>query len=193
MRRLKAPICPETGTVWAPSFDHKVKDPVAEDVPVGRTVRVVLLEGNYVALNDGEGGPWRQARDEVDEVWFVEVSEEAAVERLVRRHVAAGIAKDEDSARERAWKSDMRNGREILEKLERGKVTEWVGSREDAGWRPEKGGVGKDRVEEERGEKRVDGVEGSEETRPLVGRSETMESLVSQNSIVEMAGNGVGM
>lgn len=181
VRKLREPICPETGTIRAPSFDHAVKDPVENDIAIPASVRVVLLEGNYVAMNDGA---WKEARDLVSEVWFVDVSEETAVERLVERHVRAGISGDEQHARKRAWESDIRNGREILARLDRDQLTQWVRSQEDRAWAPEGGGTGEQRAMEESGEKAA---------RPPVLRSETIGSQVSQNSIVEMARNGVGM
>lgn len=181
VRSLREPICPETGTIQAPSFDHAIKDPVQDDIAIHPSVRVVLLEGNYVALNEDA---WREARDLVSEVWFVDVSEDTAVERLVKRHVKAGISENEEHARKRAWENDIRNGREILEKLDRDHVNEWVTSKEDKAWAPEGTRAGEDRAKEESGEKDI---------RPPVLTSETFGSRMSQNSIVEMAGNGVGL
>lgn len=133
VKKLRAPICPESKTIYAPSFDHAVKDPVADDIPVAPTVKVCVFEGNYLALNKDE---WAEAALLMDEIWWVEVDENVARERLVRRHIKAGIAKDEEEARRRADENDLVNGREIIE----GRVDmvhEWIVSREDDAWKPE--------------------------------------------------------
>ncbi len=69
----------------------------------------------------------------MDESWFVEVDFEVAGERLVPRHVKAGIAKDEEAAWRRVRENDLVNGREIVDF--RGVVDEVVISREDAAFR----------------------------------------------------------
>ena len=69
----------------------------------------------------------------MDELWFVEVDFGVARKRLVKRHVEAGIAADEEEAGRRADENDLVNGREIVEgRLE---VQEVVVSREDEGWK----------------------------------------------------------
>jgi pantothenate kinase len=51
----------------------------------------------------------------MDELWFVEVDFEVARKRLIKRHVLAGIAKDEVEADRRARENDLVNGREIVD------------------------------------------------------------------------------
>lgn len=80
------------------------------------TIKVCLFEGNYVALDKEE---WAEAAALMDEIWWVEVDENLARQRLVRRHVKAGIVKDEEEARRRADENDLPNGREII----RGRVS----------------------------------------------------------------------
>jgi pantothenate kinase len=46
VQRLREPLTDATTTVFAPSFDHAVKDPKENDIAVGRTHRIVVLEGN---------------------------------------------------------------------------------------------------------------------------------------------------
>ena len=75
----------------------------------------------------------------MDECWFVEVEEDVAARRLVKRHVAAGIAANEDEAMERVRNNDLVNGREIREN--RSNIDETVVSIEDKEWLPEKQGV----------------------------------------------------
>lgn len=135
VKKLREPLCPETGTIYAPSFDHAVKDPVANDIPIAATSRIIVMEGNYLSLGKGE---WKEAAQLMDELWFVQVDEDVARERLTKRHVASGISEDEEAGRRRADESDLINGKEIVEY--RMDVDEVIHSREDNGWRPEKQG-----------------------------------------------------
>lgn len=142
VKRLREPLCPETGTLFAPSFDHAVKDPKAEDIAIPASSRVVVMEGNYLSLGTG-AAEWREAAGLMDELWFVEVEFEVARSRLVKRHVASGIAGNEEEGGKRADENDLVNGREIVEgRLE---VHEVIVSREDGAWRPEEQGIEKQR------------------------------------------------
>ncbi|KAF6833933.1 hypothetical protein CPLU01_05228 [Colletotrichum plurivorum] len=128
---LREPLLPGGASppVLAPSFDHAVKDPKADDIAVLATHRIVVLEGNYLAL---DRAPWSDAARLLDELWFVDVDFEVARRRLIARHVKAGIAKDEEEADKRARENDLVNGREIVDC--RMKVDEVVVSREDDEW-----------------------------------------------------------
>lgn len=112
VRALREPLTPLTKPIYAPSFDHAVKDPVDDDIAIAPTVRVIFFEGNYLSLNRE---PWDQIAGLMDELWFVEVDFEVARRRLVRRHVKAGIAANEEEADVRARENDLVNGREIVE------------------------------------------------------------------------------
>jgi pantothenate kinase len=132
VKELRRPICPETQACYAPSFDHAVKDPVEDDIAIAASVRIVIFEGNYCSLNHG---PWKEAAELMDELWFVDVGFDTARKRLIHRHVKAGIAKDEIEAGKRADENDLVNGREIVEN--RLDVHEIVTSKEDAEWAPD--------------------------------------------------------
>ena len=136
VRALREPVCPESTTLYAPSFDHAVKDPVADDLAIAPSVRIVVFEGNYLML-DKE--PWREAAGFMDEKWFVDVEFEVARRRLMRRHVEAGIAVDEEEAGRRADENDLVNGREIVDL--RLHADEVVVSKEEESWGPESQGV----------------------------------------------------
>lgn len=129
------PLAPEDGarfppgTVLAPSFDHAVKDPKADDIPILPSHRIVVFEGNYVAL-DKE--PWRSAAALMDEIWFVEVDFDVARRRLAERHVRAGIVDSVEAGDRRAVENDLPNGEEIVKA--RVRVDEVVTSREDGRW-----------------------------------------------------------
>lgn len=126
---------PGSDTLYAPSFDHAKKDPIFDDVPILASTRVVIFEGLYLSLDKG---PWKEAGELMDEMWFVDVGFETAVQRLVKRHVTSGVAQNPEEAKERAEGSDMRNGREIVDdRLSEEKITEVVISKEDESWKPQ--------------------------------------------------------
>lgn len=99
------------GTVHAPSFDHALKDPVAGDIAVLPSHRLVILEGLYCNCDDGE---WARGARALDERWVVEVDRNVARERLRVRHVLTGVAKDEEEALWRADNNDLPNGDYLL-------------------------------------------------------------------------------
>lgn len=140
VKKLRQPLCPETETIFAPSFDHAVKDPVADDIPIPATARILVMEGNYLSLGKGE---WKQAAELMDELWFVEVDEDVARQRLAKRHVESGIVADYEAGLRRADENDLPNGREIIEG--RLPVTEVIYSKEDSSWKPEEQGIDEER------------------------------------------------
>lgn len=131
VQKLRLPLSPESATnIFAPSFDHAVKDPVEDDIMIPSTARIIVFEGNYLSLGKGL---WKEAAILMDELWFVSVDMDTARRRLVRRHVKAGIARDEEDALRRVEENDLVNGREILEfRLE---VQEVVVSKADENWK----------------------------------------------------------
>ncbi|KAK3673790.1 hypothetical protein LTR78_006344 [Recurvomyces mirabilis] len=141
VKKIHQPLCPETGTIYAPSFDHHTKDPVADDIPIAAMSRVIVFEGNYLSL--GTGAPeWKEAAELMDELWFVDVKEDVARQRLIARHVESGIAADAEAATRRADENDLINGRQIVEgRLD---VHEMIVSRDDQEWSPEKQSIDKE-------------------------------------------------
>ena len=142
VKKLREPICPETGTIHAPSFDHAVKDPVADDIPIAASSRIIVMEGNYLSLGSG-AAEWKEAAGLMDELWFVEVEEAVARKRLMKRHIASGIAANEEEGGRRADENDLVNGREIVEG--RVEVDEVIVSRDDGAWGKEGEGIEKER------------------------------------------------
>lgn len=172
VKKLRRPIEASTRTIYAPSFDHAVKDPVTNDIPIHPTTRIVLLEGNYVALNQS---PWSDAAKLMDELWFVSVPIPVATARLVKRHVAAGISPDPEHALKRVNESDMRNGQEIIDgRLE---VQEVIESIEDESWKTEDLKMMEEELEKDRNLRREEG----------------MARLERQDSIAQLAADGVGL
>ncbi|KAK8093348.1 hypothetical protein PG997_000033 [Apiospora hydei] len=98
----------------APSFDHAVQDPVADDIHISSRSKIVIIEGNYTLLDEH---PWNKIAELVDERWFVDVPPEIAKERLVLRHLAAGIETSREAAAHRVEENDLPNGDLIRSKL----------------------------------------------------------------------------
>ena len=72
-------------TIYAPSFDRTIEQPIAGSIAIPPTTEVVVSEGNYL-LSDG----WEQVRHEFTEVWFVSLDDQLRIERLIDRHIEFG-------------------------------------------------------------------------------------------------------
>jgi pantothenate kinase len=90
--------------VYAPGFERVLEQPLAGAVPVPRSARLVVTEGNYLLL---DSGPWARVRPQLDEVWFCELDEAERIRRLVARHEEFGKARPEAVAWVRG--TDQRN------------------------------------------------------------------------------------
>jgi pantothenate kinase len=84
LRRLRAD---GDETVYAPSFERDLEQPIAGSLPVTPAARLVVTEGNYLLLADGD---WALVRPQLTEVWFCELPEAERIRRLVARHVRFG-------------------------------------------------------------------------------------------------------
>lgn len=93
LRRLRQETAEE---VYVPDFDRVLDEPVAARHRVAPGARLVVTEGNYLAL-DAPG--WREARALMARVWYVDAPEEVRDARLMRRHTGHG----RDTAAARAW------------------------------------------------------------------------------------------
>ncbi|MEU7335221.1 nucleoside/nucleotide kinase family protein [Streptomyces sp. NPDC007074] len=92
------------GIVYAPGFERTLEQPIAGAVPVPRTARLIITEGNYLLLRDAV---WERVRAQLDEVWFCELDESERVSRLVARHEEFG--KDHETAVAWVLGTDQRN------------------------------------------------------------------------------------
>jgi pantothenate kinase len=121
----------DNGIIYAPSFDHALKDPVENSISILPLPahRIVVVEGIYVLLDKS---PWREAAELMDLKVFVKVDREIARGRLARRHVAAGIVETLEEGDRRARENDLVNG-DMIESLLM-PVDEVLESREDVRW-----------------------------------------------------------
>jgi len=112
----------EDGIIYAPVFRRDLEEPVGSAVPVHPETPLVITEGNYLLL---DRSPWRQARDLIDEVWFLAPPEEQRLEWLVARHERFGRSRDE--ALERSLGSDQVNADLITSTASRADVVVRLG------------------------------------------------------------------
>ncbi|MEE3848802.1 nucleoside/nucleotide kinase family protein [Gordonia sp. LSe1-13] len=81
--------------VYCPGFDHSMGEPVAARLVVGRAARVVVVEGNYLALDDD---PWRGLPHLLHRIYFIDTPTDLRRSRLIERHIAAGKSRGEAQA-----------------------------------------------------------------------------------------------
>lgn len=117
LRRLREQPC--TGElVYAPAFRREIEEPVAGALPIDPAVPVLLIEGNYLLLDDPA---WAGVRPLLDACWWVGVDDALRVARLVRRHEQFG--RSAQAAREWVERSDEANARRIQASAHR---ADWV-------------------------------------------------------------------
>jgi pantothenate kinase len=90
--------------VYAPEFRREIEEPIAGAIAVARSTPLIVTEGNYLLLTDGD---WALVRPLLDEVWYVETDEELRIQRLIQRHIQYG--KTPEYARAWVQRSDERN------------------------------------------------------------------------------------
>lgn len=102
------------GTIYAPIFRRDLDEPLGSAIAVAASTPLVVTEGNYLLL---DRQPWPQAREVVDEAWFLAPTEAQRLDQLIRRHERFGRSPQE--ARERSLGSDQRNAEVITATADR--------------------------------------------------------------------------
>jgi pantothenate kinase len=75
------------GDVYVPDFDRGLEEAVAAGLVVPADARLVITEGNYLALADGA---WALVRGEIDRLYYLDGPADVRRDRLIARHVAGG-------------------------------------------------------------------------------------------------------
>ncbi|MGH3169011.1 MAG: nucleoside/nucleotide kinase family protein [Trebonia sp.] len=101
--------------IYAPEYDRSLHEPIAARLLVPAEARLIVTEGNYLALDEPQ---WRAARRFIDYLWYVDAPDSLRERRLLARQIAGGRA--EEAAREWVESSDRPNGE--LVKLSRDNV-----------------------------------------------------------------------
>lgn len=85
MKRLKNQQPNEI--IYAPEFYRTIEEPIAGSIPVFAETPLVITEGNYLVLSEGE---WKHTHSLFDECWFVTAPQQERQQRLVDRHCYFG-------------------------------------------------------------------------------------------------------
>lgn len=105
---------PATDVIRGPTFDHQAKDPVEDGMSITPDASIIIIEGNYLLLD--EPG-WRDLSAMVDYRVFVDTDLQEARERTAKRHVRVGIEKSLEDGYRRVDSNDYLNGISIRERL----------------------------------------------------------------------------
>ena len=90
--------------IYFPVFYREIEESYAADGFVPANTKLVITEGNYLLLDKGG---WEVVRQELDEVWYIEVDDNLRLDRLTKRHQSHG--RNHDEAFAWATGSDERN------------------------------------------------------------------------------------
>ena len=112
LQRLRTQAADET--VYAPEFRREIEEPVAGAIPIFAQARLLIAEGNYLALDQGG---WSQVAALLDEIWYVEVPADLRLQRLVARHMQFGRSRQ--AAEDWVQNTDEPNARLIASTLGR--------------------------------------------------------------------------
>ncbi len=73
--------------IYAPGFERVIEQPIAGAIPIPRSARLIVTEGNYLLVDDPR---WRTVRPQFDEIWYVDLDQQERLRRLVDRHMRFG-------------------------------------------------------------------------------------------------------
>ena len=102
----EAGLTAEAESVLAPIFNRGQERSIQNGIEIGPQHQLVLVEGNYLLLDDA---PWNKVMALCDEVWYIDVPEDVLIPRLVARHMAGG--KSQQAAEAKVASTDLPNGR----------------------------------------------------------------------------------
>ncbi|WP_370538396.1 nucleoside/nucleotide kinase family protein [Ideonella sp.] len=94
LQRLRTPVPGET--VYAPEFRREIEEPIAGALAVPPELPLLIVEGNYLLL---ENGAWAGVRPLLDECWHVAVDQDQRLAQLIARHQRHGRSAEDA----RAW------------------------------------------------------------------------------------------
>lgn len=91
--------------IYVPDYDRTLHEPVAARHLIQKQARLVVTEGNYLAVDAPE---WRAARRFIDHLWYLDAPDALREERLIERQVRGG--RDTEAAENWVRHSDRLNG-----------------------------------------------------------------------------------
>ncbi len=109
MKRLREPI--SNVTIYAPSFDNGVGDPVLDAIQILPHHRVIITEGNYLFLDEDI---WRELPALFDVPVFLNGDLKVAGERVALRHLKTGSVRTLEDGVSKVARNDSLNSDLIL-------------------------------------------------------------------------------
>lgn len=98
LRRLRSPD--REDVIYAPAYERDIEESVGSVIAVTADHDVIITEGNYLLADQN---PWRDVRDLVDEVWWIETDGDLRRQRLLTRHTDYG----KDPAHAAIWVQEV--------------------------------------------------------------------------------------
>jgi len=81
--------------VLFPAFDRHAEEPIEDSILVESTHQLIVLEGNYLQLEDED---WRPIGNLLDLCIYVDIPDTVRISRLIKRHVDHGKTLHEATA-----------------------------------------------------------------------------------------------
>ncbi|MDX0422141.1 nucleoside triphosphate hydrolase [Sinorhizobium medicae] len=106
-----AAVRADDGEVLVPVFDRSRELAIASARIIAPQTRIVLVEGNYLLLDEA---PWTRLDGAFDYTIFVDPGLEVLEGRLLQRWSDHGF--DDESARSKAYGNDIPNARRVVER-----------------------------------------------------------------------------
>ncbi len=94
--------------VYAPEFRRALEEPIAGAIAILPTTKLLIAEGNYLALKQHG---WEGVASSLHEVWYLDVDPALRLKRLIARHMQFG--RSEPEARKWVQDTDEPNARLI--------------------------------------------------------------------------------
>lgn len=81
--------------IYAPEFYRTIDEPIAGSLAVSHDIPLIITEGNYLLLSQGE---WQHLAHTFDECWFVSTPTHERQQRLIDRHQHFGRSLEDAQA-----------------------------------------------------------------------------------------------
>lgn len=102
--------------IKAPSFNHKIADPVEDDIVIESYHKIIIVEGIYLHLK--EPNPWNKICLLFDEKWFIHIDINEAAKRVSKRHYESNLVNSLEEGIDRFNNNDKLNAEFILKNRE---------------------------------------------------------------------------
>ena len=101
LRRLRAIT---DKNVYCPLFDRSIEASIEDAIVIEPKNKLCVVEGNYLLVKEK---PWDGCRSYFDQVWFIDVTFDTVMPRLLARHVHGG--RTQEGARAKIESTDLPN------------------------------------------------------------------------------------